>query len=31
MYRDVDVQVQVRNVPELERQRLETCPFPVDQ
>ena len=30
MYRDVDVQVQVRNVLELERQRLETYPFPVD-
>ena len=30
MFQDVDVQVQVRNVPKLERQRLETCLFPMD-
>ena len=29
-FQDVNVHVQVRNVPELERQRLETCLVPMD-
>ena len=30
IFQDVDVQVQVRFVPELGRRRLETCLFPLD-
>ena len=30
MSQDVDIQVQVQNIPELGRRRLETCHFPTD-